>query len=246
MTNPEHESSDSRIGTLFLIPNTLANQAIDASLPAYDLSLIKSLHYFFVENRKTARRFLKACNVPTPFDDIDFRLLDKNTQLDDDFTLFEPIFMGNDMGLLSEAGTPAIADPGSGLIRKAHENGISVKPLVGPSSIFLALMGSGLNGQGFTFHGYLPVKSNERKKALRELDKNAKASGYTQIFMETPYRNDQLLADVYKACKPDTLLCVACDLTSPGEEILTVPVKDWQAMQRSFHKRPAIFLMNRP
>lgn len=235
----------SQTGTLYLIPNTLAPSAIETSEPPYNLSILQSLQHFFVENRKTARRFLKACHVQTSFDELDFRLVDKKTKLEDDFTLFEPIYMGSHMGLISEAGLPSVADPGSELIQMAHQCGIDVKPLVGPSSIFLALMGSGLNGQAFSFHGYLSVKSNDRQKEVRDLEKKALETGYTQIFMETPYRNDQLMADVLKVCRKSTRLCVACDLTSQNEEILTVPVGDWQAMKRSFHKRPAIFLLGK-
>ena len=157
-------------GTLYLIPTNLSSAPMEHVIPSYNLSVVQSLSYFFVENRKSARHFLKACGVPTPFDNIEFRLLNKQTSLTEEFEILEPLFNGHDMGLLSEAGLPGIADPGSELVNVCHQNGISVKPLTGPSSIYLALMGSGLNGQSFTFHGYLPVKSNERQKQLKDLD----------------------------------------------------------------------------
>ena len=226
-----------KTGTLFLIPTPLAESGLERVQPPYNKKLIQSLPLFFVEHKKTARKFLKACEIPPPFESIEFRILDKKTALQNDFEVLEPFFTGRDAGIISEAGIPGIADPGAELVRLCHQNGIPVKPLTGPSSVFLALTGSGLNGQLFTFHGYLSVKSNERQKQLKNLEKASENTGYTQIFMETPYRNDQLLAAILKACKSDTLLCIACDLTAGSEEILTLPVSDWKAMDKHFHKQ---------
>ncbi len=230
-------------GNLYLLPNLIADTAPENVLPAYNLSLIKALEYFIVENPKNARRFLKTCGVPSPFDHLEFHKVDKKTDAEEQLKALMPLFKGNDMGLISEAGTPAIADPGSHLIQEAHKNGISVKPLSGPSSIFMALMASGLNGQSFTFHGYLPIKKNQREQQLKTIEKQALQTGYAQIFMETPYRNQAMVESILKSCHPQTMLCVACDISSPQEEILTLDVGTWKQLNKNFNKRKAIFLI---
>lgn len=233
-------------GTLFLIPATLSPDTARQTLPAYNQDLLHRLELFFVENRKTARRFLKECGLQPPYDHLTFSIFDKNTAITEELNQLWPLITGQDAGMLSEAGLPGVADPGAALVSACHRQGISVKPLVGPSSIPLALSASGLSGQAFTFHGYLPVKAKERHQKLRQLDRESRDSGYTQVFMETPYRNDQLLGTLFKACHSDTLLCIAADLTADYEEILTLPVGDWQHMQPTFHKRPAIFALGKP
>lgn len=233
------------IGTLYLIPNALSSEEeIDQVLPSINKHIVQNLTYFYVENAKTARHFLKKCGVPTPFDNLVFFTVSKKNPVKDPDALLEPLYFGHSAGLVSESGSPAIADPGSKIIYAAHQSGIPVKPLVGPSSIQIALMASGLNGQAFTFHGYLPVSKDQRKKRINKLEKESRESGYTQIFMETPYRNQALFKDLLANCRPETLVCVACDLTAATEEILTLPVSVWRQMAPNFHKRPAIFLMN--
>lgn len=233
-------------GTLFLIPATLSPGTAQQTLPAYNLELLQQLELFFVENRKTARRFLKECGVQPPYDHLTFSIFDKDTDMTEELNQLWPLVTGQDAGMLSEAGLPGLVDPGAALVAACHRQGVTVKPLIGPSSIPLAISASGLSGQAFTFHGYLPVKGKERHQKLRQLERDARDSGYTQVFMETPYRNDQLLEALFKACRSDTQLCIAADLTASSEEILTLPVAEWQQMQPAFHKRPAIFALGRP
>jgi 16S rRNA (cytidine1402-2'-O)-methyltransferase len=233
-------------GTLFLIPATLSPNTARQTLPPYNLELLQQLELFFVENRKTARRFLKECGIQPPYDHLTFSIFDKHTAISEELNQLWPLVTGQDAGLLSEAGLPGLGDPGAGLVAACHRQGVTVKPLVGPSSIPLAISASGLSGQAFTFHGYLPVKGRERHQKLRQLEREARDTGYTQVFMETPYRNDQLLEALFKACRTDTQLCIAADLSAPSEAILTLPIAEWQQIQPTFHKRPAIFALGRP
>lgn len=231
--------------TLYLIPNTLGSVEIHTVIPQGILPVIHSLKVFFAENIRNARRFLISTGIPTPVDDLLFLELNRHSS-DDELREYLKIMLdGKDAGILSEAGMPAVADPGAGLVRMAHLSGIRVRPLCGPSSVILALAASGLNGQKFAFHGYLPIHAGEREKTLRELERESEQRGITQAFMETPYRNRALFDSVIRACRSDTLLCVACDLTLKSEWIRTMPVSEWKKNRPDIHKRPAIFLIFR-
>ncbi|NVI03486.1 SAM-dependent methyltransferase [Paraburkholderia youngii] len=234
-------------GTLYLIPNTLGEgdaSALELVLPAPVRARAASLHYYIGENAKTTRAFLKKVGTKRPIQEIEIRELNVNTPGGEIDKLLAPLLSGTDAGLVSEAGCPAVADPGAILVRRAHERGVKVVPLVGPSSILLALMASGLNGQTFAFHGYLPVDAAERAKRLRDLEQQSRKSKQTQIFIETPYRNRALLDTLLVTCAPSTLVCVAVDLTLPSEVIASRSVADWKKKPEiDLHKRPAIFLI---
>lgn len=230
-------------GKLFLIPNSLGGRDAAYTIPAYVRKTITSLREFVVEDVKSARRYFRSLDKEFPIDDTSFHLLDKRSNEEDLMQYLTILLEGRNLGLVSEAGLPAVADPGSELIRIAHQNNITVIPLVGPSSIMLALMASGLNGQSFTFHGYLPVRQKERRRELQELERDSFRLGRSQIFMETPYRNKQLLDDVIATCRPTTDLCIAVDLTLYSELVKTKTVEEWQKNQPNIHKRPAVFVM---
>lgn len=234
-------------GTLYLIPNTLGDgdeAALAYVLPAPVRERAGTLASYIGENAKSTRAFLKRVGTTRPIEEIEIRELNVNTPAGEVDKLLAPLLKGIDTGLVSEAGVPAVADPGALLVRRAHERGIKVVPLVGPSSILLALMASGLNGQSFAFHGYLPVDANERIKKLRELEQTSRKAKQTQIFIETPYRNKTLLDALVATCAPSTLVCVAADLTLPTETILSRTISDWKKPPTpDLHKRPAIFLM---
>jgi 16S rRNA (cytidine1402-2'-O)-methyltransferase len=234
-------------GTLYLIPNTLGEgdaSALDLVLPAPVRARASSLHYYIGENAKTTRAFLKKVGTERPIQEIEIRELNVNTPAGEIDRLLAPLLTGTDAGLVSEAGCPAVADPGALLVRRAHERSVKVVPLVGPSSILLALMASGLNGQSFAFHGYLPVDAAERAKRLRDLEQQSRKGKQTQIFIETPYRNRALLDTLLASCAPSTLVCVAIDLTLPTETVVSRTVAEWRKRpQPDLHKRPAIFLI---
>jgi 16S rRNA (cytidine1402-2'-O)-methyltransferase len=233
-------------GTLYLIPNALGDvdaAALASVLPEPVRALAARLTYYVGENAKTTRAFLKKAGAIRPIQDIEIRELNVNTPATEIDRLLAPIVDGIDGGLLSEAGCPAVADPGALLVRRAHERGVRVVPLVGPSSILLALMASGLNGQSFAFHGYLPVDAAERAKRLRELEQQSRRARQTKIFIETPYRNRAMLDALVSSCAPSTLVCVAVDLTLPSEQVLTRALSAWPREAIDLHKRPAIFLM---
>lgn len=235
-------SSEPR-GTLYLVPNALGDVAPDAALSGAVLERIRSLPRFIAESEKSARAFLKRAGVTRPLRDLRIERLDHNTPVARLPELLAPVAAGEDAGLLSEAGLPAVADPGAALVRLAHERGIRVAPLAGPSSLLLALAASGLNGQRFAFHGYLPVDEHELAAALRALERESRRLGQTQIFIETPYRNDRLLHTALATLAPDTLLCIAADLTAPEERITTRSIRDWRAAPPTLAKRPAVFLL---
>lgn len=235
-------------GVLYLIPNALGEgdaTALAAVLPAGVIARTAALSYFIGENAKTTRAFLKRTGTERPIQDIEIRELNVNTPAAAIDRLLAPILAGTDAGLVSEAGCPAVADPGALLVRRAHERGVKVVPLVGPSSILLALMASGLDGQRFAFHGYLPVDAGERTRKLRELEAHSRKARETQIFIETPYRNRALLDAILAGCAPSTLVAVAVDLTLATETIVSRPVSAWKKAGSALelHKRPAIFLM---
>jgi 16S rRNA (cytidine1402-2'-O)-methyltransferase len=231
-------------GTLFLIPVTLGDSPVQHVIPAYVIELIDRLDHFIVEDLRSARRYLKKAGKIKAIDDLSFYLLNEHT--DDQATeeLLAVLTDGNDAGLMSEAGSPAVADPGSGLVALAHRNGIRVVPLAGPSSILMALMASGMNGQSFRFHGYLPVKKPQRLNILRKIEKTALETGETQVFMETPYRNMSLLEDILSSCRENTLLCVAADISLDTETIKTRTIREWKGKLPDIHKRPAVFLLS--
>ncbi len=228
---------------LILVPNVLSEGDWQQVLPAGIFSVISDTKYFIVENIRTARRFMKQVNRDVNIDDCTFFELNKHTSASDIPTYLNPIENGFDVAVISEAGCPGVADPGADVVKIAHQKGIKVVPLVGPSSILLALMASGLNGQNFAFKGYLPVKQNERTRAISELEKKAKNEHQTQIFIETPYRNNQLIEDVLKTCAPQTLFCIAVDITGENEFISTKTIQQWKKQIPDLHKIPAIFLL---
>lgn len=230
-------------GNLYLIPTLLGETNPSEVLPASAISLLGRLKHYIVEDARTARRFLKKAGSPVRIDDITFSILNKHTSDEDLVGFLGYAESGKDIGLLSEAGAPCVADPGSKIVAIAHESGIRVIPLTGPTSIILALMASGLNGQNFTFHGYLPVKNNERARMLKKIEQTSVEYGTSQIFMETPYRNMQMMETIVSVCKPATLLCIASDITLASEFILTLPVHRWSQKMPDIHKRPAIFII---
>ena len=235
----------SSIGTLYLLPAGLGDESA-AGCPPQACAIAHRLSHFIVEKPKTARAFLKQIGYPHPLTSVSMTTLDKDTPPTAIPALLAPLLSGEDAGLLSEAGCPAVADPGALLVRAAHQAGIRVVPLTGPSSILLALMASGLNGQRFSFHGYLPVDASARAAKLRELEKRSRQDDATQIFIETPYRNDAMLAALIEQCTPRTLLCVAADLTLATEQVITRPITDWRKLKLLLDKRPAVFLLYVP
>ena len=233
------------VGRLYLLPAWLAEDSDPAAvLPAPLLERIRALDAFVVENAKSARRFLAACGHPKPMREVAMAELNEHTPDSAVADLLEPALAGRDMGLLSEAGVPAVADPGAALVAHAHARGVPVVPCVGPSSILLALMASGLQGQRFRFAGYLPADAAGRKAAIAELEQRSARDAETQIFIETPYRNEALLAELLATCRPSTRLCVAADLTGAQEWIRSESVEGWRARPASIGKRPAIFLLS--
>lgn len=232
-------------GRLYVIPSLLGVIPAAAVLPHGTIEIARSLSHFVVETPRIARQFLKTLQMPRPLAEIAMTELNEHTHDESVPGLLEPALRGHDLGLLSDAGCPGVADPGARLVRAAHDAGIRVVPLVGPSAILLALMASGMNGQDFAFRGYLPAKPAPRDAALRALDRAADY-GAAQIFIETPYRNDALIAAVLTVCRATLRFCVAVDLTLPGEQVLCRTVGEWRSAPRAqIGKRPAIFLLGR-
>lgn len=228
-------------GNLYLIPTTLGEQQPADVIPAKVLGIASQLRHFIVENTRTARRFLRAVDPTFPIDDCDFSELNEHTDLTTIGQYLDACERGEHIGLMSEAGVPAVADPGNAVVAMAHTKGVRVVPLSGPSSIILSLMASGLNGQNFAFNGYLPVKPAERSKAIRNFERRSQIEHQTQLFIEAPYRNMALFDDFMKMLLPETRLCIAVDITLETESILTLRVKDWPKHKPELHKRPAIF-----
>ncbi|WP_345954463.1 SAM-dependent methyltransferase [Mucilaginibacter sp. PAMB04168] len=230
-------------GTLYLIPVPLADDAAAQSFTPYLVHTINQISDYIVENEKTARKFLKLAGLTIPQSQLvvhDYGKHQRNNDLKDFFT---GLLAGKDAGLMSEAGCPGIADPGADIVAEAHRRGIKVVPLVGPSSILLALMASGFNGQSFTFHGYLPIDKVQRSKRIKDLENQVERLSQTQLFIETPFRNNPLLDEILKTCKPSTRLCIACNLTAPNEFVKTQTVAQWKKQQPDLHKKPTIFLL---
>lgn len=229
-------------GTLYLIPVPLAEEASHKTFTPYLVETINQIGTYIVENSKTARRFLKEAGLQTPQKDLIVHDYGKHNRTDLG-QFFVELSAGKDVGLMSEAGCPGIADPGADIVAEAHKRGIKVVPLVGPSSILLALMASGFNGQSFAFWGYLPIDKEQRTKRIKDLDLSASRYKQTQIFIETPFRNNQMLEEVLKSCKPNTQLCIACNLTGEDEYIKTQSIYLWRKETIDLHKKPAIFLL---
>lgn len=234
----------SKKGTLYLFPVTLgSNESIPQVIPAYNHEILHRTRVFIVENIRIARRFIKKTGHPLPIDKMQFFELNKHTAVETVDSFLQPAENGEDIGVLSDAGTPAVADPGAMIVNLAHRKNIRVVPLVGPNSIILALMASGFNGQQFYFHGYLPIEQNQRAKKIRELEQEAWRKSVSQLFIETPYRNNKMLNSLIKTCKPQTMLCVACDLTLPTEKIITHNMAGWEKETADFNKKPAVFIL---
>ncbi len=230
-------------GSLFLIPTVLAPGTTEKVLSPQIRETITQLDYFFAENIRTARRFISELKTGKAIESLTFYELSKETPEAETAEQIKQILTGKDMGILSEAGCPGVADPGAVAVKLAHKMSIRVVPLVGPSSILLALMGSGFSGQSFVFHGYLPIDRTDRTRTIKYLEKEAQQRNQTQIFMETPYRNNQLLDDILKTCQPQTPLCIASQLTAPDELIQTKLVQEWRKLPPDLHRKPTVFLL---
>jgi 16S rRNA (cytidine1402-2'-O)-methyltransferase len=229
-------------GSLYLIPVTLGTEKYEHVIPADVISTITRLRHFIVEDIRSARRFLRLIDKNFPIDESEFFLLNEHTDIKMLDSYFAALESGKDAGLMSEAGMPCIADPGSPFVRLAHKKSIRVIPLTGPSSILLALIASGMNGQNFTFSGYIPIKKAERQHAIKKLENEA-LSGVSQIIIEAPYRNQKLLEDILSTCKPETHLCIAVDISMKSEHIKTDSIESWRKNIPSINKRPAIFIL---
>ena len=230
-------------GKLYLIPTTLGDTEPLEVLPISVKQAIERINHFIVEHEKTARRFIKKIQPRKSQEALQIKTLNKFTDPMEISTFLEPCLRGIDVGILSESGSPAIADPGAEVVLLAHQKSIRVVPLVGPSSLLLGLMASGLNGQRFAFHGYLPIEQSERRKAIKALERHSRELDQTQLFIETPYRNNKLMEDLVNTLKAQTQLCVAADLTLPSESILTRTIADWKGAIPDLHKRPTLFLL---
>ena len=231
-------------GTLYLVPCTLGDTPAEQVLPQHVIDIARNLKHFVVEQPKTARQFLSALKPEHPIQSLHFATLNEHTESRELAEMLIPLLAGEDVGIISEAGCPGIADPGADLVNLAHRHNIRVVPLVGPSSILLALMASGLNGQCFAFHGYLPIEESERKKAISALEIESARRKQTQMFIETPYRNEKMFGALITHCRPQTRLCVATDITLPGETILTRSISQWKSHPMpQMNKRPSLFLL---
>lgn len=236
---------DNQKGKLYLIPTTLGDNEPLEVLPYSVKKIIEELDYFIVENEKTARRFIKKITPKKSLPSLNLYKLDKYAVDMEIRTYLDVCEQGISVGLLSEAGVPAIADPGAEVVKLAHEKGVRVVPMVGPSSIVLAMMASGFNGQNFAFNGYLPIDTSERKKAIKDLERLSKEKQQSQIFIETPYRNEKMFADLKSTLTPTAKLCIACDITLKEEYIKTLMIKDWKNEHPDLHKRPTIFVIHK-
>ncbi|WP_323787854.1 SAM-dependent methyltransferase [Psychroserpens sp.] len=232
-------------GKLYLIPTRLGDNPPLEVLPISVKKIIELVDDYIVENEKTARRFIKKIDSRKQQSFLKFEILNKYTQPEEIRSFLDACKHGKSMGLLSEAGCPGIADPGADVVKLAHENNIQVVPLVGPSSIVLALMSSGMNGQSFAFNGYIPIDKSERKATLKKMERMSYEQNQTQLFIETPYRNNKIIEDICSALHPQTRVCIACDITLPTEYIKTLTVGEWKHVKVDLHKRPAIFVIHK-
>lgn len=231
------------MSTLYLVPTSLGECNFNRILPAQNTEIVSALRFFIVEDVRTARRFLKKMNPAIDIDSLTFFILNQHTSPEELSGFLKPMFDGNDMGVLSEAGCPAIADPGADVVAIAQKQNFTVVPLVGPSSILLSLMASGFNGQSFAFVGYLPIQPADRTKALKKLESRAYNESQSQIFIETPYRNMKMVEDILHSCQPATRLCIAADITLETEFIKTKTIKEWKGKLPDLNKRPCIFIL---
>ena len=228
---------------LYLLPVTLGDTPIEQVLPAYNKEIILGIKHFIVEDIRSARRFLKKVEASINIDELTFYPLNKHTSPDDLSGYLKPLQDGHSMGVISEAGCPAVADPGADVVAMAQRKNLKVVPLVGPSSIILSVMGSGFNGQSFAFHGYLPIEAADRIKRLKELEGRIYSENQTQLFIETPYRNNKMMEDIVKTCRPQTKLCIAANITCEGEYIHTKSIREWKGHLPDLTKVPCIFLI---
>lgn len=233
-------------GSVFLLPTLLGSENWEHVIPLEVAEIAKKTRYFAVENIKSARRFLRKLDRSFPIDESTFFILNKKTPAHDLTAMLTPIKDGHDVAIISEAGCPGIADPGADLVALAHQKKIFVSPLTGPSSILLGLIGSGFNGQSFCFNGYIPKERKQRIGTLKDFEYRANKNGQTQIFMETPFRNNNLLEDLLNECLDNTFLCIACDLTLHSERIQTMTVAEWREHAFDLNKRPTMFLIGKP
>ena len=228
---------------LYLLPVTLGDTPVDKVLPAYNREVIRGIKHFIVEDVRSARRFLKKVDAEINIDELTLYPLNKHTSAEEVSGYLKPLEEGAPMGVISEAGCPAVADPGADVVAIAQRKNLRVVPLVGPSSILLSVMGSGFNGQSFAFHGYLPIEPGERTKRLKELESRIYTESQTQLFIETPYRNNKMAEEILRTCRPQTKLCIAANLTCDGEYIRTKSVKEWKGKLPDLNKIPCIFLL---
>ncbi|WP_026724818.1 SAM-dependent methyltransferase [Flavobacterium sasangense] len=238
------------LGKLYLIPITLSNPGETTVVPEDVLPqtikrTIDFVDYYIVENEKTARKFIKSIHPEKKQPDLKISVLNKHTDFAEHNEFIQPLLRGENIGLMSESGCPGVADPGAVIVKLAHEKAIQVVPLVGPSSILLALMASGMNGQSFAFNGYLPIDKNDKKQALKNFERLSQDKNQSQLFIETPYRNNKLMEDLLQILQPNTLLCVACDITLPTEFIKTKTVNQWKKEKADLHNRPCIFIIHK-
>ncbi len=232
-------------GVLYIIPTFLSDTQALGVLPMSVKKIVENLRHFIVENEKTARKNIKKIAPPVPQSELIMHVLNKFTPPEDYEQYLNPCLQGASVGLMSEAGCPGVADPGAEMVSLAHEKGIRVIPLVGPSSILLSLMASGLNGQSFAFHGYLPIEKDERRVRIKDLEQQSARFNQTQIFIETPYRNVKFIKELLRHTRSNTRLCIACDITSENEDIITLNVSEWKKMDaQKYDKRPCIFLIH--
>ena len=233
------------IGKLYLIPTTLGETEPLEVMPLSVKKVVEQIDYYIVENEKSARKFIKKISPKKSQPSLNLMLLDKYAEDIETARYLDICREGVNVGLLSEAGVPAVADPGASIVKMAHQNNIQVVPLVGPSSILMAMMSSGMNGQNFAFNGYLPIDKSDKKKAIKELERLSKDKNQSQIFIETPYRNEKMFADLKSTLTPTTFLCIAVDITLPSEFIKSMTIKDWKHNQPNLHKKPAIFIIHK-
>lgn len=231
------------MATLYLIPTPLVDDGPVTWLSADDVALLNSLTNFVVENERTARRFLRKAGYTQNFDNVTLHLIDTHAKLEDIQNYLKAAKEGHNIGLMSEAGCPAVADPGAEVVTIAHRMNINVSPMIGPSSLLMSLMASGLSGQSFTFHGYLPIEKPNRAGKLKAIEKLSVQHKQTQLFIETPYRNNQMLETIIESCSPQTLLCIACNVTDENEFIKTKTLAQWAKQRPDLHKKPTVFLL---
>lgn len=235
----------SSLGKLYLIPTTLGDSDPNDVLPQTIKRAIDFIDDYIVENEKTARKSIKSCNPDKVQATLNLSALNKRTLVSEHNAMLQPCLEGKNVGLMSEAGCPGVADPGAVIVKLAHEKGIQVIPLVGPSSILLALMASGMNGQSFAFNGYIPIDASEKRATLKALEKLSVDKNQSQLFIETPYRNNKMLEDILQSLNPSTHLCIAADITLPTEYIKTKRISDWKKAKIDLHNRPTIFIIHK-